>query len=174
MVELQNAPLPVIDALLAATKGMRDPMKPYQIGPGRRTLHTHHKGLDRARYAGATLRKVRARHGVGRPLVVAGMHLGQIDRVAYDQSVSNRATRLLTKKQMEFLCAFVVDCGGDIVRAKAEHGLRGATWKTMVTKLEKEGHLAGTGPGGEYRATRMGRDLAHIIRFGTSQPTGVR
>lgn len=61
----------MLSALMAAvgasTENTLTRAASYRQGPGKRTVFTLHKGINRSRYSGADLRELRAERGIGRP-----------------------------------------------------------------------------------------------------------
>jgi len=101
-----------------------------RIGPGRRTLDTHHKAIRQSKYSGKDLRRIRAERGCGRPPGTFDLTQEEIDR----------ALLALTDNQRKHLEAVVTPWwNGDFMQYKADQKLKGNVWQKFLTKLDKLG-----------------------------------
>jgi len=139
----------IIDALLA--KERAEGAGPVQIGPGRKTVHTYHKGLGRERYTGRDLRRIRAERGVGR------LHTTPAD--------IDRALTALTMNQQEHFIDFWVSHNGDLVSFKVASGMKGNVWKKFLAKLDSLG-LIDSRNAGIPRLTSLGRAVGKRLEDG--------
>jgi hypothetical protein len=137
----------LVDAIMAKERARSR----VQIGPGRRTVDTHHRAIQKSKYSGKDLRRIRAERGVGRP-----------PRAHTTQADIDRALLALTDNQRSHLASLFGDYDGDLVDYKVTTGMKGNVWKKFLTKLDRLA-LIDSGNADVPRLTSLGRACGRAL-----------